>query len=132
MKWCLLRECGRSHGERHGLWHLLGVEGERWRVVHAVLNSPLVGSKLLVLIALVSVPTRLTAEVTLSVIAVSRVEAVTAVVTARSVLSFVSKHLLLPVRVTVTVILAVAVEVPPAASVAIAAVIPIPSTSTSP
>ena len=135
MKWCLLRECGRSHGERHGLWHLLGVEGEWWRVVHAVLDGPLVGSKLLVLIALVSVPTRLIAEVTLSVIAVTpaaKAATAAAIVTTRSILSFVSKHLLLPIRVTVAVILAVAVEVPPAARVAIAAVIPIPSTSTSP
>lgn len=134
MKLRLLRERWRGHGERHGLWHLLGVEGERGRVVHAVLDGPLVGSKLLVLIALVSVPTRLIAEVTLSVIAVAPVEAATgaAIVTARSVLSFVPKHLLLPVRVTIAVVLTIAVEVPPAARVAIPPVIPIPSTSTSP
>lgn len=134
MKLCLLRERRWGHRERHGRCHLLGVERERWRVVHAVLDSPLVGSKLLVLIALVSVPTRLIAEVTLSIIAVTPAKAATAaaIVTARSVLSFVSKHLLLPERVTVAVILAVAVEVPPAARVTIPTVIPIPSTSTTP
>lgn len=102
-------------------------------MVHAALGSPLVGSKRLVLIALVSVPTRLIAEVTLSIIAVTPAKAASAaIVTTRSVLSFVCKHLLLPISVTVAVILAVAVEVPPAARVAIPAVISIPSTSTSP
>ncbi len=97
-------------------------------------TAPWLGGKLLVLIALVSVPTRLIAEVTLSIIAVTPAKAATAaaIVTARSVLSFVSKHLLLPERVTVAVILAVAVEVPPAARVTIPTVIPIPSTSTTP
>lgn len=134
MKLHLLRECRRGHGELHGLWHLLGVEGERWRVVHAVLNAPLTGTKLLVLIALVSIATRLIAKVTLSVIAVTPIKATTAaaVVAARSILSLVSKHLLLPIRVTITVVLAVAVEVPPAAGVAIPAIVPIPPTSPSP
>lgn len=136
MKLHLLRECRRGHGERHGLLHLLRVKGERWRVVHAVLNAPLIGTKLLVLIALVSIATtRLIAKTTLSVIAVTPIKAATtaAVVATRSVLSLVSKHLLLPIRVTtITVVLAVAVEVPPAAGVAIPAVVPKPPTSPSP
>lgn len=135
MKLHLLRECRGGHGERHGLLHLLRVKGERWRVVHAVLNAPLIGTKLLVLIALVSIATRLIAETTLSVIAVTPIKAATAaaVVATRSVLSLVCKHFLLPIRVTtITVVLAVAVEVPPAAGVAIPAVIPKPPTSPSP
>lgn len=136
MKLHLLRECRRGHGELHGLWHLLGIEREWWRVVHAVLNAPLIGTKLLVLIALVSITTRLIAKVTLSIIAITPIKATAAaaavVVAARSILSLVSKHLLLPIRVTITVVLAVAVEVPPAAGVAIPAIVPIPPTSPSP
>lgn len=107
-------------------------------MIHAILDTSLVGRELLVLITLVSVTPRLIAKVTLSIVVVTpSVEAATTaaavVVTARPVLRFVSKHLLLAVRVTTTtVVLAVAAEVPPAARVAIPAVIPIPSTSSSP
>lgn len=58
----LLWECRRGHGKGHRLWHLLGVKGgELWGVAHAILNSPLVGTKLLALITLVSIGTGLTA-----------------------------------------------------------------------